>query len=139
MEFLNGIDSTSVLLPCYKKLFAKLQYLLYRLKLPAAEKSLENIFVIFSNDEKQLLQDEPIFNPQKQSNRPNSVTASQIKELATLAENDLNRRFAEECLQTINCTQILITLYVNSLFGNLVQSATIIRIEGKKNMFLVSS
>lgn len=137
VEFLNGIDSTSVLLPYYKKLFAKLQYLLYRIKLPSAEKSLDNIFVIFSNDEKKLLEDEEIFNPLNQSSTSNLITASQIKELATRTQNDFNRRLAEECLQTINCVQILITLYVNSLFGNLIQSATIIRIEGENNAFLV--
>lgn len=124
IEFLNGIDGTSILLPCYKKLLAKLQYILYKIKLPTVNEFLDEIFLIYSEDVGKLLENAHI-----RLDNKNKISVRKIKNLAAQSDNDFCIRFARECIQTVNCSQILITLYVNSLFNN-VSVFTIIQMEG---------
>lgn len=122
VEFLNGIDNTSILLPYYRAVFAKLQYLVYKLKLPFTEKSVhDDIYLVYSEEAK----DEK----NKDEKKIKTICATEIKHLKE-KRIEFNERFVQECLQTINCSQILITLYVNSLFNNVTISA-IIKSEGK--------
>ncbi|XP_065214398.1 codanin-1 [Planococcus citri] len=119
VEFLNGIDTTSILLPYYKTIFAKLQYLLYKLKLPLSETLVhEGISLLYSEDAKD----------DKNKKELRTVRATEISSLVKEKRLEISERFVGECLRTINCSQILITLYVNSLFNN-VPISTIITSE----------
>lgn len=123
VEFLNGIDNTSILLPCYSAVFAKLQYLLYKLKLPFTENLVHDGILLAYTDAK---------DKEKGKIETNfkTIKATEIRNLLTERRNEFTERFVDECLQTINCSQILITLYVNSLFNNVPVSA-IVKSEGK--------
>lgn len=129
VEFLNGIDTTSILLPYYKTIFAKLQYLLYKLKLPLTESLVhDEIMLMYSEDAKD----------DKNKKELKTVRATEIGKLIKEKRLEISERFANECLRTINCSQILITLYVNSLFNN-VPISTIINSEGtwkKERIFI---
>lgn len=133
VEFLNGIDNTSILLPVYKMLLSKLQYLLYKLKLPSAEGDAtvadDTLFVrlAYSDDACKL------FENIERNGTPRTIS---VRELRTAAasrastdDDESARRFVDDRIQTIDYSRILIALYVNSLFNN-VPASTVIKIEG---------
>lgn len=132
VEFMNGIDDTSVQLPCYKILLAKLQYLLYKIKLQSNDASCDkNIFCIYTDDVKSSIVNghgNSMESTEKKTD--NRMNISQLRELSLTATTDFTKRFVDECLQTLECSRILITLYVNSLFNN-ISVPTIINMEGK--------
>jgi hypothetical protein len=132
VEFMNGIDDTSIQLPCYKIILAKLQYLLYKIKLPSNENLWdENIFCVYSDDLKNSIRNTNDDEKKIESGKfDNQMNILQLKELGMKTNSDFTKLFVDECLQTIESGRILITLYVNSLFNN-VSVSKIIHVGGE--------
>lgn len=109
----------------------KLQYLLYKIKLPS-DSFFENVFVVCSEDVKKLLMEANAASlnvSSEDGTKMNRISILEIKHLAATTNHNFTKRFVDECIKTFDCSRILITLYVNSLFNN-VSVSTIIKRNG---------